>query len=286
MIKLTIRKRYFLVLIVIAATMFCGGCLSYEDRVEGRKNLKEAKPFLRQYVKDNYGKGTKISNYEYVKWTKVDSTVGSRKVGISPCVTAKVQTEHDTFTIMYNINTGEYSSDEYLINLEPELLRMFNEDIGFTEAFECDIDFSHPTLDVNNLLPVDMKPSNLTELYENADYLSILIYCTDNDWNEDSFSGDDLRSRFDSLQLDENRGISIYVLNMYDKDSYAELKSQDYSDRMWFNIDNIVDLDGLTVNIPEESYLGKYASSAYYIMQYQEELFLYSINESIIKDLN
>jgi hypothetical protein len=268
---------------ILVATILLGGCLSSAEKAEGKRNVNEAKPYLKQYVKDKYGKKAKISDYSYVTWTDIDSTVAKRDVGISSCVTAQIQTENDTFTIMYDLNTGNYSSDEYLAELKPELLRMFNEDIGFTGAFACDIDFQDEYLDVNRLLPVDIRPTNLEQLYENANYLEIMIYCNAGDWDENSFRGDDIRNKFGRIQWDENKGLSIYILNMYDKEKYDELKSQEYSEYMWFNSDNVVEFDGSSVSIPEESYIGTYASSAYLLWEYQEELLVYSIDEESIQ---
>lgn len=275
-------KRRMLLFIALFITILFSGCLSSEEKKEGRQNVDEAKPFLKEYVKDKYGKSAKIINYSYVTWTKIDSVVASRDVGISSCVTAQVQIEDDIYTIMYDLNTREFSSDEYLSELKPEILRMFSEDIGFTGAFACDIDFQDEYLDVSRLLPVEIKPTTFAELCETVDSFDIMIYSNAGDWDEHSFSGDIIRSKLASINWDKNKFFNIYILNMYDKEKYGELKSQDNS--MWYNTNHIAEFDGYSVNVPEESYVGEYASSAYLLRLHQELLQVYAFNENSIQE--
>jgi hypothetical protein len=288
--KIKNLNRLALIVMIFIITLLCNGCLSSKERAEGRRNITEAKPHLKEYIKEHYGNSAKITDYSYVTWTDIDSTVASRDVGISSCVTANIKTKNgNTYTIMYDLNTGEYRSDEYLAELKPELQNMMDEELGFTGAFACDIDFQDEYLDVNSLLPVDEKPKSLTELYgtENVNYLELMLYCTGGDWDEYSFQSEEIRNKLGSVPLDENKGFSIYILNMYDKASYDDLKSQEYSEFMWHNVNNLVDYDGaLTITPPEESYIGKYASCAYLLRNYQGDLYVYSINETSILDLD
>jgi hypothetical protein len=69
-------------------------------------------------------------------------------------------------------------------------------------------------------------------------------------------------------------------LKEYVKDKYGKNANSEY---MWFNSDQVVEFDGSSVSIPEESYIGTYASSAYLLWEYQEELLVYSIDEDSIQ---
>lgn len=264
MIKRRNAGRLFILIPILILIILCNGCLSAEERAEGKKNIKEAKPYLKQYVKESYGKRAKIRNYSYVTWTeKNGSAVPRIDVGISSCVTAEVQVADDTIRVMYDLDTGKYSSDEFLYDLKPEIVRMFRDDIGFTGAVACDIDFSDDFLDVSRLLPVEVKPLNLRELCEYEDLVEVMIYCINGDWNEDSFRSEDIINKFDLGPMDDRKCI-IYVLNMYDNEKYEEFMATDPS--ILITSVYLVGFPGYPPEIPNDSYIGEYASSAYRII--------------------
>jgi hypothetical protein len=281
MIKIRNAERLFILIPILIFIIFCSGCLSAEERAEGKKNIKEAKPYLKQYVKESYSKRAKIKNYSYVTWTENNGSAVPRiDVGVSSCVSAEVHAGNDTIRVMYDLDTGKYSSDEFLIDLKPEIVRMFRDDIGFMGAVACDIDFSDDFLDVSRLLPVEVKPLNLRELCENVGLVKVMIYCINGDWNEDSFRSEDIINKFNFGPMDD-RKCMIYVLNMYDNEKYEEFMATDPS--IFITSNHLVGFPGNPPEIPQDSYIGKYASSAYRIT-IGKEMKMISITDKMIEE--
>jgi hypothetical protein len=114
------------------------GCVSEEQKAEGKKELKIGKPLIKQYVKNTYGKKAKVTNIKpyYVRESS-DSTVPNFQKIAAGYVKGTVSLSDTKFDMLYDIYRDEVLTKENIGAVEQSFCSYASDVLPFSRFVDC-----------------------------------------------------------------------------------------------------------------------------------------------------
>lgn len=114
------------------------GCVSEEQKADGKKELKIGKPLIKQYVRNTYGKQAKLSNIEpYYVRERYDSTVPNFNKVAAGYVKGTVALSDTKFDMLYNIYRDEVLTKENIAAVEESFCSYASDVLQFNRFVDC-----------------------------------------------------------------------------------------------------------------------------------------------------
>ena len=114
------------------------GCVSEEQKAEGKKELKLGKPLIKQYVRNTYGKKAKESNIKaFFVRERHDSTVPNFSKVAAGYVKGTVSLSDTKFDMLYNIYRDEALTKENIGDVEESFCSYAIEVLQFNRFVDC-----------------------------------------------------------------------------------------------------------------------------------------------------